>query len=189
MIVTVDEVKTYLYGTTVPASYNALFEQMIGEVEDEIKKFTGVIIGTETEYITVEDETRDGRGTFEIRAKFKPVRTLTKIEMKDSSFDWVEDTFEDVSKVDVDDGIFHTRYNYPEGNRNLRISYTAGYKIGEVPKDLKRCAIMMVISAFNKRESIGYAGQDVLDLSLTISNSEIIEIKKILNRYKNCYAY
>ena len=189
MIVTLDEVKTYLYGTIVPASYDDLFTQLITEVEDEIKSYTGVVIGTDTEYITTTNETRDGLGSFEIRTKLKPVRSLTKIEIKNSAFEWVVDTYEDLTLVDYDDGVVHTRYNYPKGNRNLRISYKAGYLTGEVPNDLKRCAIMMVISAFNKRESIGYSSQNVLDLSLVISNAETLEIKKILNRYKNSYAY
>jgi len=187
MIVTVDEIKTYLYGTTVPASYDTLFTQLINEVEAEIKSYTGVVIGNDTEYVSISNEVGDGANVPVIRTRYKPVRTLTKIEVKDTDFNWVENTDQDLSNIDIDGSVIHTKSVYARGVMNLKFSYTAGYLTTEVPEDLKRCAIMMVISAFNKRESIGYNSQDVLDLSLAISNTTPIEIANILEEYRGNY--
>jgi len=190
-ICTKEEVKTYIYGTTTPTTYDALFTQLIAQAQKNIERITSVrITAVSDAYDDVENEIVNSIGICEIRAKSKPIRTITKVETRQSDFSFSQQTTQSESEMEVDGRSIYTSYSVAsKGQRNIRLTYTAGYKEDEVPDDLKLAAIMMVVGLFNKRESVGYTSQNVLGLNLAISNEQAFEIENILNKYKDAYAY
>ena len=188
-ICTKDQVKTHLYGTTTPTTYDTLFDQLIGQVEDMIKHETGVVF-VGTDYDTISDEIVNGTGRNKIFAKYQPIRTLTKIEYRDASGDWTEYTTEDISTMEVDGYKIYPLYSIVEkGMRNLRLNYTVGYKTSETPSDLNLAGILLVAHLFNTREETGIDQTSVMGLTMTMSKEQNQFVKKIITKYKQVRAY
>ena len=186
-------VKSHLQisGTT----YDTVLASLVTQVDSYIEKKTGVKVGSSAA-VTLTNEIRDSDGSLIITTKFKPIASITKIEAKDGSGNWIEYTDEVVGSIDFDtegDRIFTKYVVNGKGKRNLRLSYTAGYistGSANVPKDLELCATLMVAGLFNQRGLTGLSSQTVLTLTQSISdfvNSNPF-IQETLNRYTSVYA-
>lgn len=184
-----DDVKKHLYGTTTPTTYDSTFDALIAQVTAMIEEETGVK-AVATAYEAISDEIGSHDGSREIKVKFQPVRACSKVETRNSSWGWDEYTDELPANMEVEKYRIHTQYvPAGKGKRNIRVSYTVGYKTTETPADLKLCAVLLVVQLFNQREDVGIASKSVLGLSETMSNTDYLFVKKILAKYKKTECY
>lgn len=180
------QIKTHLgiSGST----YDSMLAQMLLQVEKIIELETGIRT-VATSYDTVSNEINSSEGGLQLRTKLRPIQTLTKIEYRDANRDWTTYSDETIGNVEFEDDKIYTKYVVaPEGQREVRISYTVGYKTADVPLTLNLLAILMTAGLFHERGLIGYTTQSVLGLSLTLKEDEHYQVKKILTMYKRVYA-
>jgi len=186
-----DEIKTHIFGTSSPPStFNSFFTQAITQVESVIEHATGIKF-VATEYDSIEDEILDASGRNVIHAKYKPVRACSEINYRDANWTWTEQTqISDYNDLEYDGNKIYTKdYVIAEkGERNIKIDYTVGYKTAETPDDLKLCGILMIAGLFNTRNHIGFINQSVLGLSIALSESDHLFVKRTLAKYKNVLA-
>ena len=169
------------------SGHDTLLAQLISQVESMIERETGIKTDAAS-YVSISNEIRDSEGTLVLKTKFKPIRTLTKIEYRETDNTWTTYADETIGNV-----VFHEDLNeiYPlyvmigAGKRNIRISYTCGYKTAEVPSDLNLCAVLLVATLFNQRNSVGVANQSCLGLTQSMATEDALFVKKVLTKYKN----
>jgi len=98
----------------------------------------------------------------------------------------INDADEAIGSVDFSDDKIHTLYLVAgAGFRNLRVSYTVGYKTAETPEDLKMATIMLIAGIFNQRNMIGYDSQSVLGMNVAMSKEDYLFVKRVLIKYKS----
>jgi len=188
-LVTTDEIKKYIFGSTTGSTYDTLLTQLITQVTALIEKETGIRTVTDT-YGTVSNEIVSSDGTTRIKTKFKPIRTLTKIERRDANNDWEEYTDETIGDVDFSDDKIYTLYLVAgQGFRNLRLSYTVGYKTTETPEDLKLAVILIIAGLFNARNTIGFSSHSILGLSVNMSDKDYHTAEQIIKKYKTVMVF
>jgi len=188
-ICTSTQVKNYLFGlASAPTTFDAFWDQTIPQVEALIKDITGVVVTVDdTAYTTVTNEVLNGTGENVIKALFKPVRAVSKIEYRDANYAFKEQTDVLYADCEYDDNKIYTK-DYvliPQGIRNGRITYTCGYKSTEIPADLTLCAIILVAGLFNQRNNIGFKSQSVFGLSVSLEQEDHAFVTRVLNKYKN----
>jgi len=180
------EIKTHIYGNqaTAPTTHDVLFAQLVTQVESMIKQKTGVY-AVDTAYEAIANEILDGSNDCFIEAKFKPVRAVTVLEVRGPGFtDWTEQTSEDYADMEFDGERIYTAYVHGgKGTRNLRLSYTVGYKTTETPEDLNLCAILMAVGLFNQRQAVGLKSQNILGMSFVLNPADTEYVTRILTQY------
>jgi hypothetical protein len=183
-LVTTDEIKKYIFGSTSGSTYDTLLSQLITQVTALIEKETGIRT-TATSYDTITNEIVNSDGTTRIKTKLKPIRTLTKIERRDANNDWEEYVDETLADIDFSNDKIYTQYLVAsQGFRNLRLSYTVGYKTAETPEDLKLATILIIAGLFNARNTIGFSSHSILGLNVNMKDDDYHTVKKILTKYK-----
>ena len=189
LICSVNEVKTFIYGSTSPSTYDSTISAIIDQIEAMLKKETGLTI-VDTDYDDIDDEVVDGTGMKKIYSTYWPIQSVDKVEYRDADWSFTEYTEQAASDMEFDRYIIYTQYVVrQEGRRNLRISYTAGYKTANVPDDLKLAAIMLTAQLFNQREMVGVKTQSLLGLTMTMDEKDNKTVKRILDKYKRTHAY
>jgi hypothetical protein len=191
MFTTADKIKLHLWGSTTSTQYDTLFAQLLLMVDDMITTETGVATGATI--TTYTDEIINSRGRTQIRTKHHPIGTLTKLERRDANNEWetYSGVYEDIAEgeIEADGNYIYTRYVVaPEGRRNIRLTYTAGYTDATVPDDLALCATLMACALFNGRSMVGLASQNMLGLQQVMSPTEYLYITSTLKKYKQVYA-
>ena len=184
---TKEDVKIYIFGSSANATFDSLFDQLISQVDKMIETSTGII--TDADYVPVTAEIIDSTGKDEQSVTFRPLRTVTQIETRNSSFGWDVYTAEDVANFELDDYIFHSQFIINgKSDRSIRINYTAGYKTSEVPADLTLLATLLVVGLYNQRQSVGFKTMNVLGFSVAMSETDHFQVTEILNKYSKVYA-
>jgi len=166
--------------------------QYSGEIDARIKAFLGYDI-EETEYT---NEIYDGDGTSFLLPKHVPVTTFTKLEVyeglnSDDSEDWEEWTVaaDEYARLVLKDGgfiIFLDGNCFPDGDQNVRITYTAGYTSNTLPQDIYGvCKELMILKY--KGIDKGNLGQPSLSLGVGSNVSATIDLDedKILKKIEH----
>ena len=125
---------------------------------------------------------------------YTPFIVLEQYPLVSVSGVWLVDEKQDVSYTydmdyiipDYDTGLIKNNSNFPNGYKNVRISYTAGYS--EIPDDLKLAIVKMVINeAQNNSINSSMKSERLGDYSYTLKDD--IEIDNVtmnlLNTYKS----
>ncbi len=125
-----------------------------------------------------------------------PVSTVTKIEYKtglNSSPSWVEYSVNDYDVMP--NGVI--KISLPDGYQNVRVTYTAGYKIDfanqyntanhTLPFDLSNLAEKMVIKLLKKRESEGKSQETLRDSTINWGSFIDSEDQVVINNYRRIY--
>ena len=188
---TANKVKIHLWGSTTSTQYDTLFAQLLSMVDDMITTETGV--ATAATITTYTNEINNSRGTTEIRTKHHPIGTLTTLERRDANNEWetYSGVYEDITEgeIEAEGNRIYTKYVVaPDGKRNIRLTYTAGYTDATVPDDLALCATLMVCALFNSRDMVGLQSQNILGMQQAVSPTEYMYITSTLKKYKPVYA-
>ena len=148
-LVTIADYKTAL--KIGDATEDAKLLQYSGEIDARIKAF----LGYDIEEAVYTEELYDGDGTQYLFPKAIPVTTFTTLEIyqgldSDDAEDW--DTWtqgDDYTRlIKQDDGLilFIDGNIFPEGQQNIRITYTAGYDSDTLPQDIQSvCKELMLL--------------------------------------------
>ena len=185
-LVTNTQVKSHLSITS--STWDTLLTSLIAQVAASIARDFGIIAtDNDNSYNTITDEIRDSDGSKIVTTKYCPIRTLTKLQYRQYDNTFVDYTAETLANVvfNPENVEIYPLYGVaPKGRRNLKISYTAGYKSTEVPADLQLAVILMVAQLFNQRDSVGLESQSVLGLTKQMDKADALYITKILTKYK-----
>jgi len=173
----------------VGSTHDTLLGSLVTQVDLFVELETGVKTGAASGNLDITNEIADHDGSLTVVCKHKPINSVTKIEYKISVDTWEEYDDETIGSVDTHkEKIFTQYYVTGKGKRNLRLTYNAGYITANVPEDLQLCAILIIATLFNHRNQVGFDNINILGLSQTMSKNDYIFIKKILTKYKKCYA-
>ncbi len=130
-----------------------------------------------------------------------PVTVLSSVQYRAGTPDnpsWTPYLASDFELVgDGTSGLVRIYGGVPRGTNNLRVSYTAGYKINFVdpynlaqhtlPFDLSDVCERLVVKAFKKRESAGKQAESAGEASTTWMQSFEAEELAALDRYRRVY--
>lgn len=154
---------------------------------DFIEKYTGRRI-TETTFTGATAEYLDGNGTKDLFLKNYPISAIASVEYNNTIAN--ESNWGTVDSkeyfFDPNTGILTFTYGTAKGNRNYRVSYTAGYN--PVPSDLKTACIFLAGEAFKRGGSMGIKSESLGDHSIVFDASLMSQegsvVKSVLNRYR-----
>ena len=148
-LVTLADYKTAL--KVGDATEDTKLTQYSMEIDARVKAFLGYDI-EEADYT---EELYDGDGTQYLFPKAIPVTTFTTLEIyqgldSDDAEDWDEWTQgDDYTRLIKQDGgliLFIDGNIFPEGQQNIRITYTAGYDSDTLPQDIQSvCKELMLL--------------------------------------------
>ncbi len=146
-------------------------DDLIDDLIDGVTDFIETFCDRRFKRTTYTQELYDGRndGGFSkstIRLKNYPIVTLTALQYKTGTSSW-NDFLTTEYVVDYNSGfIEYVDGVFPNGYRNIRATYDAGYTIDFVtpanmtlPRDVINAATELVIRAFKRREHIGKTSQ------------------------------
>lgn len=196
-LTTLQRVKDRL-GITV-AGFDAVLERLIDASTDMIesccgRRFKETIYSNELHGI----ESEGGRMAM---LKHAPVSILSSVQYRAGTPDnpsWTSYLASDLELVgDGSSGLVRVYGGVPRGTNNLRVSYTAGYKINfstpydtaqhTLPFDLSDVCERLVIRAFKKRESTGKQTESAGEASTTWMSTFEPEEVATLDRYRRVY--
>ncbi len=181
------------------AGFDALLERLIDASTDMIESYCARRF-KETVYANelVGVESDGGRM---VMLRHSPVTTLTLIQYRAGTPDnpswtaYLASEFELVG--DGTSGLVRVYGGVPGGTNNLRVSYTAGYKINftdpynaaqhTLPFDLSDLCEHLVVKAFKKRESVGKQSESAGEASTSWMQSFETEELAALDRYRRVY--
>ncbi len=133
--------------------------------------------------------------------KQAPVTVLSSVQYRAGTPDnpsWTPYLASDFELVgDGTSGLVRIYGGVPRGTNNLRVSYTAGYKINfadsynlaqhTLPFDISDVCERLVVKAFKKRESAGKQAESAGEASTTWMQSFEAEELAALDRYRRVY--
>jgi len=183
-----DEVKTHLFKSTSGSVNDAIIDQLIPQVDQVITHLTGVKTGTSPGDLDISNEIVDGDCNLVIRARHKPINSLTTIERRDANNNWETWTDETPDEFEDEKIYLKTHTVTGPGHRRIRLTYNAGYETANVPKDLNLAAILLVCGLYNHRNNVGFKSQTALGLQLQMDDKDHAYIRKTLTKYKMVYA-
>lgn len=96
----------------------------------------------------------------------------------------IPDEGEDDFEVYPDEGKIYLFHGFPEGRRNIYVSYTAGYVV--IPNDLKLATLILIKNIYQRRseESFGVMGYSIAGLSNSFKEGLPDQTESILRKYK-----
>lgn len=183
MLATRDEVKTYL-GIS-GSSEDALIDQLLAGTDAWIKRYLGRDIEA-ANYI----EQVDGSGAPIQILKQYPIISVTSV-YDDTARAFGSDTllventdflvYKEEGYLEIIDG-----GDFVEGQKNVKVSYRAGYETADIPKDLKQAEIELVANEYRRKETEGVKAMTVGAFSVSYDSTETMpsEIKAVLDSYK-----
>lgn len=128
--------------------------------------------------------------------KHAPVTALTSFQYNGgtiSSPSWTNFSTEEYQLLDKE-GMIYILGTLPRGFRNIRVSYTAGYKIDfsqetdvtkhTLPFDVSNLAERLAVKEFKKREEVGKSGETIGDATINWFDHLEEEDKAVLGRYR-----
>jgi hypothetical protein len=185
-------------GITV-SGFDSILERMIDASTDMIESYCARRF-KETVYSNelIGIESDGGRMAM---LKQAPVTILLSVQYRAGTPDnpsWTPYLASDFELVgDGTSGLVRIYGGVPRGTNNLRVSYTAGYKINfadsynlaqhTLPFDLSDVCERLVVKAFKKRESAGKQAESAGEASTTWMQSFEAEELAALDRYRRVY--
>jgi len=194
-----DRVKNRL-GIT-ETGFDILLEQLINGITNWIE---GQCEGRRFKETTYTNEIHDGSKPAKIdegKKKFlilkhAPVSALISFQYNGgtiSSPSWTNFSTEEYQLLDKE-GMVYILGTLPRGFRNIRATYSAGYKIDfanetdatkhNLPFDVSNLAERLVVKEFKKREEVGKSGETIGDATINWFDHLEEEDKSVLARYR-----
>jgi hypothetical protein len=100
-----------------------------------------------------------------------PTDEEVTVETRPSAFDQWEAV--DIADVVVEGREVWTRHGFPAGGKTVRVTYMAGYAIGEGPEELRGLVLDLVKLKWNERGAVGLMKSETLgDYSYTRGDME-----------------
>lgn len=191
-LTTLQKTKDYLGITGTDATRDAVIEGLINSVTDWIESQ----IGRRLKETTHTNELYDGGGN-RLFLKNYPASSVSSVQYKQGSLsnptwqDFSADDWQLLSKR----GEIYFPAGMPEGVENIRVSYTAGYKIDfanetntalhTLPFDIELLAKQLVAKAYNQRKADGKSNESVEGSSIGWDRQISEEQKQTILKYRN----
>ena len=87
--------------------------------------------------------------------------------------------------IDLNAGILYRDCGWPIGTAAIKVTYTAGYAVADMPEDVKDACKLFCKIAYNKRNKEGVASENAGGISSNFDMGEMpLEVKNILVKYK-----
>lgn len=162
---------------------------LITQVDSIITARTKVKTGAASGNLDVANEIVDSDGTEKIHTKYHPINSLASIQSRDSNNDWEAYDEEVIGSVEFSDDRIYTKYVVAgSGERQIRISYNAGYLSASIPEDLKLAATLMVAALFNTRKLQGMVRHSIMNTTFEMSSEDFYVVDQTLKRYTPVYV-
>lgn len=162
---------------------------LITQVDSIITAKTKVKTGALSANLDISGEIVDSDGTEKIHTKYHPINSLASIQRRDSNDDWESYTEESIGSVEYNDDRIYTKYVVAgSGERQIKLSYNAGYPSASVPDDLKLAATLMVAALFNTRKLQGMVRHSIMNTTFEMSDEDFYVVKETLKRYTPVYV-
>lgn len=130
-------------------------------------------------------ERRSGDGGVELLLRQYPVQSITSIHV-DGDREFGDDTELTDYEYDEDSGIVYYYDGWPEGVRNIKIVYRAGYEVATMPQDLVSATIE-VIAWMQRRITggqVGTSSHSYGDESITYELTPPTSAQRIFEAYR-----
>jgi len=179
------------------ADFDTLIEQIINSMTDWIEGQCGGRRFKETTYANDSfDGSRPRERKRNLVFKNAPINSLTSFQYNIGligSPAW-SDIFPEEYQLLDKEGMVYMSTGLPVGLRNIRVSYSAGYKIDfshetdttkhALPFDVSNLAERLAVKEFKRREDVGKSGETVGDATVNYFDHLEEEDKAVLSRYK-----
>lgn len=140
-LISLDDAEDLLKISNSNATETEILEALIDQVSAMINRYCGrqFISRSWTEYY-------NGRGQAELILRNFPIVSITSLYNSTNLREWTSTYLVDVSAnvlVKKDQGIirlWNNEHSFLSGEENIKIVYTAGYAVADVPQDLKFAA-------------------------------------------------
>lgn len=183
-LVTMDEAKEFI-GKTDDKDLSVL-DTFVNSVCEFIRGYTGRNFPTTT-YTSL---LLDGSGWPDMWLPNWPITALTSVYENDTLL--VENTdfyqYADLGKLSRIAALWPTELGlWTSRPKGIKVTYTAGYTAGAMPKDLKSACLIQVSSYWTKflHKSWGEASRSVASQSVTYNEEDILPVvTATLNRYR-----
>ena len=183
-LASLDDVKDYLGMTGSDTIVDDLLEDLVTRVTVAFHKYCGIeqfIAKDYTEY-------QSGSGTPDLFPKNIPVNSVSLLA---SDYDWTfgaDSTYTATDFAILDDRIVLKDEVFPEGLRNIKVIYNAGYT--SAPEDLKQVCIMEVARLYKLKDNIDVSQKSGPDGSVTkLQQGFLPDTINILKRYSSVGVY
>jgi uncharacterized phiE125 gp8 family phage protein len=186
-LITLADAKAFLKVTA--STDDTIIADLVNEVSSWVANFIGrpLILATYIEYY-------DGQGTPELILRRFPVVSITNLNRDDARL-WASATDIDVTNnalVDLASGIirlWHNETAFYRGHGNIRVTYTAGWTLAQVPYAIqlavrKLVSFMYHESYVNQRVGVASESQDAR--VITYLNEPILkDVEHMLKPYQS----
>lgn len=189
-LVSLTDTKTFL--KISETSEDALLESFINRASSFVNDYTQRLL-----LARVNTEYYDGDGTNTLILKQYPVTSITINDDVDRKF--LSETELDITNnviVDSTNGIVHLFNNeiaFDKGTLNVKVVYTAGYSLANVPASIQEAVMLYVGNAYRSQylhQRFGRTSDRTGDASYIYSNEEIMtQIKNLLNPHRSERAF
>ena len=173
------EAKTYLDIPNV--SQDTFVQQLIDSVESAFDMATNRKL-LEATYI----HQFDGNGEHTLISREFPVTAITEVNI-DATWVFGAGTIVSTSDYFIDNELLLINKNtWPQGIRNIEISYTAGYSTALVPKDLQQAGFIYIdyLYRINNDRRVGVQTRSKLGENLTYFDGIPKNVLELLEPYK-----
>jgi hypothetical protein len=197
-LTTLERVKNRLGITTT--NFDIVLSEIINGITDWIESYCGRRFKENT-YIneiyngSILGGINNGEKKYLI-LKNTPVSSLISFQYNsgtNSSPFWIDFNIDSYQLLE-EEGIIYVYGYLPRGFRNIRVSYTAGYKIDfgnetdktkhNLPFDISNLAERLVIKQFKRREDVGKSGETIGDATINWFDHLEEEDKIVLEKYR-----
>jgi len=181
---TLPNLKSYMQIATAVTTWDTILATLITEKTKAIKSHCGDAIEAD-DYI----EDHDGHGQEDLILNHRPINSVAYVRedysrafASSANLDTTLYTF-DSTADETNPGIIEfVDYRPPNGKRNVRVSYNAGY--ATIPTDVVLACHMWVAHVFEQRKDRGLTNQSLGNRSYGLDLSEIpADVRKLLLPY------
>lgn len=174
--------------------YDTLLEQLINAVTDWMESQCGGRRFKETEYT---QDLYDGNRQTHLILRNWPVASVSSAQYKGGSLSnptWTDFTANDWDLLRKDRGMIYFPGGVPKGIENIRITYTAGYKIDfnneqdpakhTLPFDLELVVKQLVSGIYDQRKAVGKKSEAVEGARIDWGKIVTAEMKEVILKYR-----
>lgn len=185
-LVSLAEVKSFIEGsTTGTTGFDSNYEAVVDAVSLYFNNYTGRHLksSTFTEYY-------DGNDSREMHLNQYPITSTSVTVTIDPTYAFTTDLTIDSSDIQIyanEGKIWLYDDEFEEGNRNIKVVYTAGYTSSQMPPDLKRAALETCLVFWNredKKDRVGVRTESFEGGSRTYESDIPWGAKQILDYYR-----
>lgn len=185
-MITKTELKTFL-GITLN-NYDSVIDQIILGVEKYIESYCNNIIDetSVTDYVSAESIIDNDNAIYLSNRLNLAELKVYKNTGTEKTPVWDEIDRDDYNLYSTQGKIvLKSVTDSSLGEFGYKVSYKAGFKVADVPDDIKLACMKLASAILNKRKAEGLSAESLEGQSVTFANSMSDEIKGLLNKYKS----